>query len=935
MINPAQFQRVLGQASDDQLMTMLRRPDKIPSQFIVAEINRRQAMRQASKAQQAGLAQQMAQQPPSQMQQMPRQEPRMEPRGMREGGMVANAQQLSEISNQLSSLVDGGGSSGGISNLLSSNGNNMNYALAQPAYQRVPFAAQLFGGFGPRPNDFGSRPSLLRGMNQGGIPLPMPPMRKPSVGQRNKNPMNLRPISGEPFFGTVGVSPQNYTIFDSDLAGLRAGFVNMDTQKKRGVDTIRGYIGAYAPVGENAPLSVSNYMKFVADSVGVGLDDKIDLSDPDTQLKVADAQIKFENNADDDYYKSIAPLLKQAQTLSDDKTNNPFMPNRRQVTTVSPTGNNAGTANNAQSVFTNRILGLQNKAQQSQQLAPTDTARPAIFDTIDSLAARGDLDARRSLEAMVTDPDFGTPAIKNYARTKLGELMSGKAANELSRSVASSDDAGILSKFATNIGGMRSTLAKQRADEAAADASQSQLDAMPNFDGPPRLGDQTSNYARNILGIQAARAEDVANAKISEAARNTTLAADDAARMGLNAPSIGTQRRDARTGKQTQRTDLVDRIQQIAKGLLPVPDASSPKKRRGNVVTNLGVLEDAPETEPRVGAQASAATTATDPMADDPAGIMASGSPIPSQSTANTGGLKPVIDNGVQSFLNLFGQTGPTIAKAELSNAVGDEVAGAAQKLATNAQNNTLGGIAVDGAFDITTLQGDIEKLSEANRNLVEDYNKGAAELLKKRTELMEQLDGQRRTPQNMMFKALIDFGLELAASPEVNFLRAVAQAGKKGIATFDTLTKQDQQKLFQKYKMAYDIAAAEFDHNIKGRKLAVDAGMQAVSLANTLSQIGYRTQMGQAAIIKANKPTTTTSASANARALFNAYIKVLDDPLAAIDSGQIPEGYIIRNDKGDAIGVDRNRFVTDAAARFGIGLESLVTELPPLPASN
>ena len=929
MINPAQFQRVLGQASDEQLMTMLRRPDKIPSQFIVAEINRRQAMRQASKAQQAGLAQQMAQQPPSQMQQMPRQEPRMEPRGMREGGMVANAQQLSEISNQLSNLVDGGGPSGGISNLLSGNGSGPNYALAQPAYQRVPFAAQLFGGFGPRPNDFGSRPSLLRGMNKGGIPLPMPPMRKPSVGQRNRNPMNLRPISGEPFFGTVGVSPQNYTIFDSDLAGLRAGFVNMDTQKKKGVDTIRGYIGAYAPVGENAPLSVSNYMKFVADSVGVGVDDKIDLSDADTQLKIADAQIKFENNADDDYYKSISPLLEQAQVLSDDKTNNPFMPVRRQVSTAPPA------ANNAQSVFTNRILGLQNKAQQSQQPAPTDTARPAIFDTIDSLAARGDLDARRSLEAMVTDPDFGNPTIKNYARTKLGELMSGKAANELSRSVASSDDAGILSKFATNIGGIRGRLAKQRADEAAAAASQSQLDAMPNFDGPPRLGDQTSNYARNILGIQAARAEDVANAEILEAARNTSLAADDAARMGLNAPSIGTQRRDARRGEQTQRTDLLDRIQEIAKGLLPVPDGSSPKKRRGNVVTNLGVPEEAPETEPRVGAQASAATTAPlQPLEADDAARQEGITAISNQPTANTGGLKPVIDNGVQSFLNLL-QPGPTIAKAELSNAVGGEVAGAAQNLATNAQNNTLGGLAMDGAFDITTLQGDIKQLSKANQDLVKDYNKGAAELLKKRTELMEQLDGQRRTPQNMMFKALIDFGLELAASPEVNFLRAVAQAGKKGIATFDTLTKQDQQKLFQKYKMAYDIAAAEFDHNIKGRKLAVDAGMQAVSLANTLSQISYRSQMAKASLIKANKPTANTSGAANARALFNAYIKVLDDPLAAIDSGQIPEGYIIRNKDNDAIGVDRNRFITDAAARFGIALEDLVTELPPLPKSN
>ena len=65
MITPAQYNQVLQKASDEQLMQMLRRPDKIPSQFIVSEINRRQHMRQAAQAQQRQQAEQMAQ--PQQM----------------------------------------------------------------------------------------------------------------------------------------------------------------------------------------------------------------------------------------------------------------------------------------------------------------------------------------------------------------------------------------------------------------------------------------------------------------------------------------------------------------------------------------------------------------------------------------------------------------------------------------------------------------------------------------------------------------------------------------------------------------------------------------------------------------------------------------------------------------------------------------------------
>ena len=258
MINPARFQSVLGKVNDQQLMEMLKRPDKIPTQFVVAEINRRQSMRQSAKASQMAMAQRTPVMPNQNVQRMP------------------------------------------------------------PQGQPMPRQQQ--------------QPQQPQRMDEGGMPLPQ---RKPTVGQRNFNPMNLRPIAGEPFFGTVG-RRSGYTIFDNDLAGLRAGFVNMTTQAGKGVDTVDDYISAYAPVGENSAASVSNYKSFVADALGVGVDDKIDLTDPATQIKVADAQIKFENRGDDDYYQSLKTMLPQAQQMSRNKKDDPFGTVRRKVSTVAP-----------------------------------------------------------------------------------------------------------------------------------------------------------------------------------------------------------------------------------------------------------------------------------------------------------------------------------------------------------------------------------------------------------------------------------------------------------------------------------------------------------------------------------------------------------------------------------------------------------------------
>jgi len=76
MINPAKVQALLQQLPDNQLMEMLKRPDKIPSMFVQQELKRRQQMRMAGKAQQSQQAM-----PKPQPQQQPQQ-----PIGMDEGG---------------------------------------------------------------------------------------------------------------------------------------------------------------------------------------------------------------------------------------------------------------------------------------------------------------------------------------------------------------------------------------------------------------------------------------------------------------------------------------------------------------------------------------------------------------------------------------------------------------------------------------------------------------------------------------------------------------------------------------------------------------------------------------------------------------------------------------------------------------------------------
>lgn len=113
-------------------------------------------------------------------------------------------------------------------------------------------------------------------------------------GIRNNNPGNIRP--GANFLGENGVAG-GFVTFESPEMGIRAAARNLLTyQEKYGLSTVNDLLGRWAPGFENESVVAGNYQKMVADALGVGVNDVLDLRDPATLEKLTTAIIVFENN---------------------------------------------------------------------------------------------------------------------------------------------------------------------------------------------------------------------------------------------------------------------------------------------------------------------------------------------------------------------------------------------------------------------------------------------------------------------------------------------------------------------------------------------------------------------------------------------------------------------------------------------------------------
>jgi len=112
-------------------------------------------------------------------------------------------------------------------------------------------------------------------------------------GIRNNNPLNLE---ASPFTqrqpGFSG-SDGRFGQFGSMDQGFAAADNLLQTYAQRGINTIGGVIGRWAPANDGNPVSA--YAQFVARKVGVDPNAPIDMSDPSVRQRVLGAMAEFEN----------------------------------------------------------------------------------------------------------------------------------------------------------------------------------------------------------------------------------------------------------------------------------------------------------------------------------------------------------------------------------------------------------------------------------------------------------------------------------------------------------------------------------------------------------------------------------------------------------------------------------------------------------------
>ena len=137
------------------------------------------------------------------------------------------------------------------------------------------------------------------------------------------------------------------------------------------------------------------------------------------------------------------------------------------------------------------------------------------------------------------------------------------------------------------------------------------------------------------------------------------------------------------------------------------------------------------------------------------------------------------------------------------------------------------------------------DETSEAYKNLntkskerIDAANKAGLDLIKERQKYAAQLEKEGRTPENIVFTSLIQMGLSLMASPEVNFTQALGQAGQAGFATFQNLRKEQKDLVKEKYKRAYEIAESEYNHKMNISKLENELDVQKVNAATTINNL-------------------------------------------------------------------------------------------------
>ena len=120
----------------------------------------------------------------------------------------------------------------------------------------------------------------------------IPATGKPTRGERNNNPGNIRINSAWTWQGQTGADSDGYVIFNTVENGVRAMTKDLKTKIARGLNTIAKIIPVYAPEFENP---TSTYITRVSEWAATPKDKVIDPANKVQMLAIVSAMIRFEN----------------------------------------------------------------------------------------------------------------------------------------------------------------------------------------------------------------------------------------------------------------------------------------------------------------------------------------------------------------------------------------------------------------------------------------------------------------------------------------------------------------------------------------------------------------------------------------------------------------------------------------------------------------
>lgn len=157
-----------------------------------------------------------------------------------------------------------------------------------------PATATAGGGGAPTPSGEDAKAlhaRIMRGeqVPPGGGTATMPQGKGPR-NQRNNNPGNIEYGQFAIAHGATG-SDGRFAIFPTLEAGYAAQQDLLKSYGKKGINTISGVVGKWAPSSEN---DTGKYSAFVAKKMGIGANEQIDLSNPEIRAQLSKHMSRYE-----------------------------------------------------------------------------------------------------------------------------------------------------------------------------------------------------------------------------------------------------------------------------------------------------------------------------------------------------------------------------------------------------------------------------------------------------------------------------------------------------------------------------------------------------------------------------------------------------------------------------------------------------------------